>query len=104
MVINKFKMKLLKAYYSIKGFLKTHLTNNKMFKIEDFSGNFKNIIYTRIKGNEFLIKMEGMEPSTGVIYFDTRKEKVPYWTLGILNLTKINKSDFSTGINKEEII
>lgn len=104
MAINKIKMEFCKLYYSLKGFSKIHLGRNHKFKIDDYSGSFKNIIYTHIKNNDFMVQMEAMEPTTGVIFFETRKETVPYWVLGILDLRNLTKRDFDTIINKEEII
>lgn len=87
--MDSIKMFIYKLYCSIKGFLKIHLKNYKKFKVESFSSEIKSVIYTHIKGREFAVNMEIMEPSTGVVYFDSRKEQVPYWTIGVLNIKKI---------------
>lgn len=104
MEINKFKMFIVKLYYSIKGFSKLYLIRNKKFKVDSFCDNFKNIIYTHIKGREFMVQIEAMEPTTGVVFFETRQETVPYWVLGILGLKGLYERDFTTKIQKEEVI
>ena len=103
--MNKFKMFLTKLYYSIKGFLTVYRSKTKNFKVEKYSTSIKNVTYRHLNGRNFSVYMEAMEPSTGVVYFEVKNEKVPYWVIGILGFEKLYKKDFEEiTINKEEII
>jgi hypothetical protein len=105
MEVNMFKMFLAKLYYSIKGFLTVYCSKTKNFKVENYSTSIKNITYRHLNGRNFSVYMEAMEPSTGVVYFEVKNEKVPYWIIGILGFEKLYKKDFEEiTINKEEII
>ena len=49
--------------------------------------------------------MEAMEPSTGVVYFECRPERVAYWVIGVLGFKKLYKKDFEEiKFNKGEIL
>ena len=87
--MDSIKMFIYKLYCSIKGFSKIYLKKYKNFKVESFSSNIKSVVYTHVKGREYIVNMQIMEPTTGVVYFDARKEIVPYWTIGVLNIEKI---------------
>lgn len=105
MKINKFKMFLTKLYYSIKGFLTVHRSKTKNFKVENYSTSLKNVTYRHLNGRNFSVYMEAMEPSTGVVYFEVKNEKIPYWVIGILGFKKLYKKDFKEiNFNKGEII
>lgn len=104
MGVNKIKLLIVKFYYSVKGFLTIHRSKTNNFKVEKFSTSIKNITYRHLKGRNFSVYMEGMEPSTGVVYFEVKNEKIPYWVIGILGFEKLYKKDFEEiTINKEEI-
>lgn len=99
------KMFITKLYYSIKGFLTVHRSKASIFKINNYTDSIKNITYSHIDGRNFNVHIEAMEPSTGVVYFETKHEKIPYWVIGILGFEKLYKKDFEEiKINKEEII
>ena len=103
--VNKFKMFLAKLYYSIKGFLTVYCSKTKNFKVENYSTSIKNITYRHLNGRNFSVYMEAMEPSTGVVYFEVKNEKVPYWVIGVLGFEKLYKKDSEEiTINKEEIV
>lgn len=105
MGVNKFKMFLAKLYFSIKGFLTVYCSKTKNFKVDSYSSSIKNITYRHLKGRNFSVYMEAMEPSTGVVYFEVKNEKVPYWVIGILGFEKLYKKDFEEIIiNKGEIL
>lgn len=105
MEINEFKMFLAKLYYSIKGFLTVHRSKTKNFKVENYSTSIKNITYRHLNGRNFSVYMEAMEPSTGVVYFEVKNEKVPYWVIGVLGFKELYKKDFEEiKFNKGEII
>lgn len=87
--MDSIKMFIYKLYCSIKGFLKIHLKRYKNFKVESFNSDIKCIVYTHVKGREYMVNMQIMEPTTGVVYFDARKEIMPYWAIGVLNIEKI---------------
>ena len=105
MGVNKIKLLIVKFYYSIKGFLTIHCSKTNNFKVENYSTSIKNITYRHLNGRNFSVHMEGMEPSTGIVYFEVKNEKVPYWVIGILGFEKLYKKDFEEiTINKEEVI
>lgn len=104
MEINKFKMFLAKSYYSIKGFLTVYCSKTKNFKVENYSTLIKNITYSHIDGRNFNVHIEAMEPSTGVVYFETKHEKIPYWVIGVLGFKSFLKDYEKIKINKNEII
>lgn len=105
MGVNKFKMFLTKSYYSIKGFLTVYRSKTKNFKVDSYSSSIKNITYRHLKGRNFSVHMEVMEPSTGVVYFECRQERVAYWVIGVLGFKELYKKDFEEiKINKGEII
>ena len=105
MEINKFKMFLAKLYYSIKGFLTVYCSKTKNFKVDNYTTSIKNITYRHLNGRNFSVYIEAMEPSTGAIYFECRRERVAYWVIGILGFKKLYKKDFEEIIiNKGEIL
>ena len=103
MEINKLKIFLTKLYYSIKGFLIVYRSKTKNFKVENYSTSIKNITYSHIEGRNFNVHTEAMEPSTGVVYFETKHEKIPYWVIGVLDFKPFLKDCEKIKINKEEI-
>lgn len=105
MGVNKFKMFLVKSYYSIKGFLTIYFSKTKFFEAKNISIPTTNVIYKHINGREFLVSTEAMEPSTGVVFFDTKKKKITYWAIGVLNFRGLYKKDVDEiKINKNKII
>ena len=105
MGVNKFKMFLTKLYYSIKGFLTVYCSKTKNFKVDKYTTSIQNITYRLLHGRNFSVHMEAMEPSTGVVYFECRRERVAYWVIGVLGFKELYKKDFEEiTINKEEII
>ena len=105
MGVNKFKMFLVKLYYSIKGFLTVYCSKTKNFKVDSYTTSIKNITYRHLNGRNFSVYMEAMEPSTGVVYFECKRERVAYWVIGVLGFKELYKKDFEEiTINKGEII
>lgn len=104
MEINKFKMFLAKLYYSIKGFLTIYCSRASIFKINNYTDSIKNITYSHKDGRNFNVYIEAMEPSTGVVYFETKHEKIPYWVIGVLGFKSFLKDYKEITINKNEII
>jgi hypothetical protein len=66
---NKIKLWLLKTYYSIVGFFL--IMKVKKDKKLYFTQNNSNIIktYKYVGNNNFIINIQGMEPTTGVVVF-----------------------------------
>lgn len=104
MGINKYKMFLTKLYFSIKGFLTIHCSRASVFKTNNYTDSIKNITYSHIDGKNFNVHIEAMEPSTGVVYFETKREKIPYWVIGVLSFKPFLKDYEKIKINKNEII
>ena len=104
MEINKFKMFLTKLYYSIKGFLTIYCSRASVFKTNNYTDSIKDITYCHKGGRNFNVYIEAMEPSTGVVYFETKREKIPYWVIGVLGFKSFLKDFEEITINKEEII
>lgn len=98
-------MFLAKLYYSIKGFLTVYCSKTKNFKVDNYTTSIKNITYRHLNGRNFYVYVEAMEPSTGVVYFECRRERVAYWVIGVLGFKKLYKKDFKEiNFNKEEIV
>lgn len=105
MGVNKFKMFIVKSYYSIKGFLTIYFSKTKFFEAKKFSIPTANVIYKHLNGKEFLVSTQAMEPSTGVVLFDTKKKKITYWAIGVLNFKGLYKKDVDEiKINKNKNI
>jgi hypothetical protein len=81
---NKIKLWLLKTYYSIVGFfLIKKIKNNERLC---FTQNNDNIIttYKYVGNKNFIINIQGMEPTTGVVFFKEYKTLIKYWVIGSL--------------------
>lgn len=88
---NKIKLWVLKTYYSIVGFFL--IMKVKKDKKLYFTQNNSNIIttYKYIGNNNFIINIQGMEPTTGVVAFKEYKTFIKYWVIGSLFKNKIIK-------------
>lgn len=88
---NKIKIWLLKTYYSIVGFflIMKVKKNKKLY----FTQNNSNVIttYKYVGNNNFIINIQGMEPTTGVVVFKEYKTLIKYWVIGSLFKNKIIK-------------
>lgn len=88
---NKIKLWLLKTYYSIVGFflIMKVKKNKKLY----FTQNNSNVIttYKYVGNNNFIINVQGMEPTTGVVVFKEYKTLIKYWVIGSLFKNKIIK-------------
>lgn len=81
---NKIKLWLLKTYYSIIGFflIKKVKNNEKLYLIQNNDNVFKT--YKYVGDNNFIINVQYMEPTTGVVVFKEFKTPIKYWSLGCL--------------------
>jgi hypothetical protein len=88
---NKIKLWLLKTYYSIVGFFL--IMKVKKDKKLYFTQNNSNVIktYKYVGSNNFIINVQGMEPTTGVVVFKEYKTVIKYWAIGSLFKNKIIK-------------
>lgn len=89
-VVSNIKLWLLKSYYSILGFfLILKIKRNKRVLFGD-SGHIAKT-YKPINGKEFIINLQAMEPTNGVIFFKEYKQEIKYWTIGALYSNKAIK-------------
>jgi hypothetical protein len=88
---NKIKLWLLKTYYSIVGFflIMKVKKNKKLYFIQNNSNIIKT--YKYVGNNNFIINIQGMEPTTGVVVFKEYKTLIKYWVIGSLFKNKIIK-------------
>lgn len=88
---NKIKLWLLKTYYSIVGFfLIMKVKNNEKLYFTQNNGNVIST-YKYVGNNNFIINVQAMEPTTGVVVFKEYKTFIKYWALGCLFKNKLIK-------------
>ena len=88
--MERIKLWLLKSYYSILGFfLISRIKRNNSVLTQNTSTTLKT--YKPIDGKQFIINLQAMEPSSGVIFFKEYKTVIKYWAIGSLFKNKIIK-------------
>lgn len=86
---------LIKCYYTIIGWYKCNYEFNPKDEneiiISDILNKKNNIIrsYKYLGKKTFYYTTQGMEPTTGVVYFESNKIIYPYWQVGVLKFKKI---------------
>lgn len=87
----KFSMWLHKLFYSIIGFiLVKKLSKNKdLYLYKEDKNICKTYKYTSNK--TFIVNIQAMEPTSGVVVYKEDKIKLSYWTVGCLYKNNIYK-------------